>query len=336
MPHSNLVSRIRAEVVRAAPAALLIGFSGGPDSLCLADALLSAGGRVVLAHLNHTLRGDESDDDEAFVREFAAARGARCIVERIDVATVAHTSGESIELAARRARYAFLARAAAECGLDCVAVAHHADDQAETVLLRLLRGTGIEGLRAMATRAPLPGAPGTTLLRPLLRITRTEIESYCADLRLRPRHDSSNDSAEHTRNRVRLELLPLLRTFNPGITRVLARLADLAAADHEVQQWAARRAFKELAQVEARGVRVDRAGWRALPAGLQRAMLRESVRIVRGALTDLSYDAVEEARAVLLSDAPQASAAITADVRVEMHAGTQATFLVTLVTLVTA
>jgi tRNA(Ile)-lysidine synthase len=214
-----------------------------------------------------------------------------------------------------------------------VLTGHTADDQAETVLLRLLRGTGIEGLRAMATCAPLPGAPGTTLLRPLLRITRAEIESYCADLRLRPRHDSSNDSAEHTRNRVRLELLPLLRTFNPGITRVLARLADLAAADHEVQQWAARRAFKELAQVEARGVRVDRAGWRALPAGLQRAMLRESVRIVRGALTDLSYDAVEEARAVLLSDAPQASAAITADVRVEMHAGTQATFLVTLVTL---
>lgn len=319
MPHSNLVSRIRAEVARAAHPAVLVGCSGGPDSLCLTDALLSIGARVVLAHVNHGLRDVESDGDEVFVRDFAAARGVDCVVERIDVAAHARAVGESIELTARRARYAFFARAAARACVAHVAVAHHADDQAETVLLRLLRGTGIEGLRAMAVSAPLPGAPELTLLRPLLRIPRADIERYCADLGLQPRRDSSNDSAAHTRNRVRFELLPLLRTFNPGIARVLARLADLAAADHEVQQWAAQRAFDEIARGDAHGVHVDRAAWRTLPVGLQRAVLRECVRVVRADLTNLNYDAIEEVRDVLLSDAVQAASAITADVRVELR-----------------
>jgi tRNA(Ile)-lysidine synthase len=188
------------------------------------------------------------------------------------------------------------------------------------VLLRLLRGTGIEGLRAMAATAPLPGAPSLTLLRPLLRITRVEIERYCDDLGLQPRHDSSNDSDEHTRNRVRRELIPLLRTFNPGVARVLARLADLAAVDHDVQQWAIQRAFAEAARIEENGVRVDRLAWRTMPVGLQRALLRECVRVVRKDLTNLSYDAVEEVREVLLSDAAQADAAITSDVRVTARA----------------
>jgi len=312
---TNLVFRIRADAARAAPPALLVGVSGGPDSLCLADALLSADVRVTLAHLNHGLRGDESDGDEAFVRAFAVERGAACIVERLDVAAAAHERGESIELTARRVRYDFLARAAARAGVAHVAVAHHADDQAETVLLRLLRGTGIEGLRAMAAAAPLPGAPTLTLLRPLLRVTRAEIERYCSDVGLQPRLDASNLSAEHTRNRVRLELLPLLRTFNPGIARVLARLADLAAADHEVQQWAVQRAFAELVRHGDDGARIDRDDWRKLPAGLQRGLLRECVRAVRGDLTNLHYEAVEEARAALNSDAPRVDAAVTADVR---------------------
>ncbi|MCX6020006.1 MAG: tRNA lysidine(34) synthetase TilS [Chloroflexi bacterium] len=319
MSPSNLVSRIRAEVARTAPPPVLIGFSGGPDSLCLADALLSAGGRVVLAHLNHRLRGAASDGDEVFVREFAATRGVTCICESIDVAAAARACNESIELTARRARYAFLARAAAQANVTCVAVAHHADDQAETVLLRLLRGTGIEGLRAMAARAPLPDSPELTLLRPLLRITRAEIERYCADMNLQPRHDNSNDSAEHTRNRVRLELLPLLHTFNPGIKRVLARLADLASADHDMQIWATRRAFDELASAEPGAVHVDRVGWRALPAGLQRTLLRECVRTLRSDLTNLSYDGIEEARTVLLSTAAHAEIALMADVRVNVH-----------------
>lgn len=320
MAVTNRVSRIRAEVARATPPALLVGISGGPDSLCLADALLRANKRVTLAHLNHGLRGAESDEDESFVRAFAAQHGAPCIVERIDVAAAARASGESIELAARRERYAFFARAAAQASCAHVAVAHHADDQAETVLLRLLRGTGIEGLRAMAATAPLPGAPSLTLLRPLLRITRVEIERYCDDLGLQPRHDSSNDSDEHTRNRVRRELIPLLRTFNPGVARVLARLADLAAVDHDVQQWAIQRAFAEAARIEENGVRVDRLAWRTMPVGLQRALLRECVRVVRKDLTNLSYDAVEEVREVLLSDAAQADAAITSDVRVTARA----------------
>lgn len=328
MPVTNLVSRLRAEVARvcaAYPAGgrLVVAVSGGPDSMCLADALIALKADVTLAHLNHQLRGADADADAAYVRAFAAARGVPCVVDTQDVAALAQARNQSIELAAREARYAFLARAAAEAGAPdsaaVVAVAHNADDQAETVLLRLVRGTGIEGLRAMAPSAPLPGAPAITLLRPLLRVTRADIEQYCADLELQPRHDASNVSLEHTRNRVRHELLPLLQQFNPGVKQVLARLADSAAADLDIVAFATRQAFDAIATVGDAGITVDRAAWRALPEGLQRAVLREGVRRLKGELTNLNFAAIEEAREVLHSPANSGDIALMSDVRIAVR-----------------
>jgi tRNA(Ile)-lysidine synthase len=318
---TNLLHRIRSEVERYWPPhlAAVIGVSGGPDSMCLADAAITLGRTAVLAHLHHGLRGDEADADAAYVRDFATGRGVPVTVAHENVSALAANSGDSIEVAARRARYAFLAAVACTNGLTHVVVGHHADDQAETVLLRLIRGTGPTGLRGMLQAGPVPGAAGLTLLRPLLRLTRAEIDAYCVDARLQPRIDSSNLANDHTRNRVRHELLPVLERFNPGIRAVLARLADTTAADVDAVAYATAQAMHALVSDD---LTVDRVGWRALPVALQRGVLRACVQRLRGDLTDLPYAAIEEARDVLNSDAVVGEIALMRDVRVAVRVRT--------------
>ena len=302
---------------------MVVAVSGGPDSLCLCDAIVAladeAGVRPVVAHLDHGLRGEAARADAEFVRAFALERDVPCIAEAADVASLAREQRVSVEVAARRARYGFLARAAVQAGARHIAVAHHADDQAETVLLRLIRGTGISGLQGMRVQSPHPSAPDLTLIRPLLHVTRADTERYCAERRLAPRQDASNDDPGHTRNRIRHELLPLLERYNLGIRSVLARLADTAAADADIIAYAARTAYgaTRIAAASA-GVSFDRSAWRALPVGLQRAVLREAVRELRGDFTDLKFAAIEEARDVLNSDAATASIALLAGVRIEV------------------
>lgn len=296
--------------------------SGGADSLCLADAILSTTSQhrhtPLVAHLDHGLRGEASRGDAAFVQAFAQAHGVPCVIEHADVQAHAKAHTVSIEVAARDLRYAFLARVAHQHTAALVATAHHADDQAETVLMRLLRGTGISGLRGMQVRSPMPNAPEITLLRPLLRITRKEIEQYCTECGLHPRHDASNDDPHHTRNRIRHELLPLLEKYNPNIAATLARLADTLTHDVDIIEYATHEAFDHVARVNASAVTVDRVAWRNLPAGLQRAILREAVSQLKGDITNLSYAAIEEARAVLISDAGVGEIALMRDVRIDV------------------
>lgn len=309
------------------PAPLVLAVSGGPDSLCLADATLAQaealGVAPAIAHLDHGLRGEAGRADAEFTRAFAEAHGAPFIGEQADVAGLAATSRVSIEVAARRARYAFLARAAQAIGASLIALAHQADDQAETVLLRLIRGSGITGLRGMRALSPHPFAPDLGLIRPLLQVTRAEALAYCDARRLQPRFDETNETADHTRNRIRRELLPLLEQYNPGIRAVLARLAELAADDAEIIEQAAEHALAEVTRHDAdppggNRLTLDRRAWQALPAGLQRATLRRAVQVLRGDLTDLKLAAIEEARDVLNSDARAGVIPLRPDARIEV------------------
>jgi tRNA(Ile)-lysidine synthase len=217
--------------------------SGGPDSVALLRALVALrgqrpDGRLVIAHLNHQLRGTESDTDEAFVRslhaEFVAAGfpGLELRCHRLDVAAVAAAESANAEAVARRVRYNWLAQVAAEAGVPWVATGHTANDQAETVLHRLLRGTGLRGLRGIAAQRPL--SCGVRLVRPLLDVTRTEVLAYL-DAQQQPyRHDSSNLDLDYTRNRIRHELLPhLAERYNPAVVEVLGRLAEQAGEAYQ-------------------------------------------------------------------------------------------------------
>jgi tRNA(Ile)-lysidine synthetase-like protein len=323
---SNLVSRIREEVAsQLAPlpsAHLVLAVSGGPDSLCLADAVLAIAPRrmlrPIIAHLDHGLRGEAAAADADFVRAFAEARGVPCVVERADVRVYAREQKCSIEVAARTLRYRFLSRVAEAYQAPWVALAHHADDQAETVLLRLIRGTGLAGLRGMQIRSPLPTAPHLTAVRPLLRVLRADIEQYCHEQRLNPRHDATNDALDYMRNRIRHELLPLLERYNPNIRAALVRLADTVAADLDIIAQATQSAFARLAQPKDDGFVFDRRAWRALSVGLQRATLRWAAQQLRGEAVELPYAAVEEARDVLNSDAPSGDIALARDVRIKV------------------
>jgi tRNA(Ile)-lysidine synthase len=300
----------------------------------MADAALalapSLGLRTTIAHLDHGLRGAAARADAEFVSAFAERNDCPAIVDHVDVATLAREQHLSVEVAARHARYAFLAAAARTAGAAYIALAHNSDDQAETVLLRLLRGTGLSGLRGMQVlsslqadlRETLPGdnlegAQSLVLVRPLLGVSRAEIESYCVARALSPRRDTSNEEAHHTRNRVRHELLPLLERYNPAIRRVLVRLADTASSDLEIVAHATRQAFASVLLRESpQGITLDRIAWRQLSVGLQRATLREAVRELKHDLTNLKFAGVEEARDVLSSDVRRAEIALLADVRI--------------------
>jgi tRNA(Ile)-lysidine synthase len=229
------VGKVEAQLHRLAQAAegMIVAVSGGPDSVALLRALREIdAGPLVIAHLNHQLRGTDSDADEAFVRDLSTrlATGTAPLELRskpADVRAMARAEGENLESVARRVRYDWLAEVAGETGLGWVATGHTADDQAETVLHRLLRGTGLKGLRGIAPRREL--APGVTLVRPLLGVTRAEVLAYLADIGQDFRQDTSNLDRTFTRNRIRHELLPILaRDYNPQIVSCLAHLAEQA------------------------------------------------------------------------------------------------------------
>ncbi|HVU90548.1 MAG TPA: tRNA lysidine(34) synthetase TilS [Pirellulales bacterium] len=218
---------------------VLVAVSGGPDStalLCALAALKPPGpGRLIAAHFNHRLRGEQADGDERFVVELSGALGVACRVGRPAVADGLDTGAgadradacRSSEETSRAARYDFLTRTAKELGARYVVTAHTADDQAETVLHRILRGTGVAGMAGMAEAREL--APGIALVRPLLGINRATVLDYLTEMGQSFCHDSSNASLDYTRNRLRNDLLPKLAAeYNPRVVESLLRLAQLA------------------------------------------------------------------------------------------------------------
>lgn len=214
---------------------VLVAVSGGADSTALLDALVrlresdQLAVTVLAAHLNHQLRGEESDEDERFIRELAARLGAPIFTERIDVGAQARAAKQNLEATARRLRYDFLRRVAEQNRVNFVLTAHTQDDQAETILMRLLRGAGAEGLRGIHEFLPLGGQ--AKLIRPMLGVTRAEVIEHCEHYGLVFRADSSNVDPGFTRNRIRGELLPLLRDFNPRVEEALSRTAELLTND---------------------------------------------------------------------------------------------------------
>lgn len=212
---------------------MVVGVSGGADSLALMHILHALAQplnlRLHVATLDHGLRGDAGAADAQFVVETAQAWGLSVTLGHADLDPYA----PGVEARARTARYKFLADVARTVGVKFVVLAHHADDQAETVLMRLLRGTGTAGLAGMRLTSPMPHAPDLTLLRPLLNVTRAEIEAYNTQHDLQPRQDATNDDTRYLRNRIRLETLPQLRRLNPQITQALNRVAQIAAEDDD-------------------------------------------------------------------------------------------------------
>ena len=254
---------------------VLVAFSGGPDSLCLLHILrsLQESCRLYLAvaHLDHGIRPAAWQEAEK-ARRLAEAWQLPFEGAAVDVPKYRRERKLSASEASRALRYRFLLRAAQKQKASKIALGHQLDDQAETVLFNLLRGTGPEGLAGILPRRPLGPVE---LIRPLLGVTRAEIERYCREQGLEPVLDSSNLQTTYTRNRIRLELIPHLEEgYNPRLKRSLAKLAALAAADRDYLKKAAQQELKRLSRREGGTLILDRAALAALPAALRGRVAR--------------------------------------------------------------
>jgi tRNA(Ile)-lysidine synthase len=260
--------------------AVVVGLSGGPDSVALFRGLLRLEDRFSLslsaAHLNHKLRGDDSDEDERFVRDLTEKYEVKLILGTRDVKGVMRGRGGSVEEKARAVRYAFLREAAQRLGATKIALGHTLDDNAETVVMNLIRGSGLRGLSGI----PLCRRDGPyTIIRPLLEVTRKEILSYLKKEKQAYREDLSNLNTSLTRNRIRHELLPLLaKEYNPRIHRVLAETGrNLRDAEESVSA-ALTKLERECTQTNQGGISVSIGRLKGYPRGLWRELVRRLLR----------------------------------------------------------
>jgi tRNA(Ile)-lysidine synthase len=335
---SSLRQFIRRHDLIPDNARVVVGVSGGPDSLALLHALHQLapehGWQLHAATLNHGLR-PEAEAETHFVAELAAAWGLGCTVEQADVRALAAQPGVSLEEAARLARYAFLGRVAQRLGAPVIAVGHHADDQVETILMHLLRGSGLAGLRGMPPSValgrlrlsserianPPPELPAhqpdsqsgggscddVHLVRPLLAFTREEILAYCRAHDLEPRWDESNQDETFFRNRLRHGLIPQLKAINPNLTATLSRTAFALQGDYEALDARRRALWATLAREEPGRVRLALSPFRALLRGDQRALLRRAMAALRPKHRNISWEHTERVLDVLAAHPQRAS-----------------------------
>ena len=267
---------------------VLIGVSGGPDSVTLLNVLLSFKKKYNLsffiAHLDHMLRGEESDKDVNFVKNLAQELGLYCEVKSCNLKKIAQKEHLTLEEAAREYRYKFYLETAKKIKANKIALGHNADDQAETILMRFLRGSGLEGLM---------GIPPVRdkIIRPLIECSREEIEEYCQEHKIGYRIDSSNKEVIYFRNKIRLELLPLLsKDYNKNIKDITLRLRNIvsevsAYLDQETEFF-----FKKVAKREnLEKVIIDLKKFTSLHPALKRRIIRKSIKVVKGDLYSISF-----------------------------------------------
>jgi tRNA(Ile)-lysidine synthase len=266
---------------------ILVAVSGGVDSMTLLHALHKISSshewKITVAHFNHQLRGRRSDADERLVRKTAIAMKLPFAVGHADVKSLAEKSKLSVEMAARKLRHEFLVHAARERKISTVALAHHADDQVELFFLRLLRGAGGEGLAGMKWNPPSPVNPKITLVRPLLNLSKAELREFASENKIRFREDATNFTSDAKRNRIRNELLPLLRkNYQPGLDKIILRLMEITGAESDV-----------IGDLAGGCLKQRRSDFEKLPVAVQRRVLQSQL-ISFGLMAD--FELIESLR----------------------------------------
>lgn len=267
---------------------ILIGISGGPDSVTLLNILLSFKKRYNLsffiAHLDHMLRGKESDEDVSFVKNLAQELGLPCEIRSCNLTKITRKEHLTLEEAGRKYRYKFFLEAARKFKTNKIALGHNADDQVETVLMRFLRGSGLEGLMGIP---PVRGK----IIRPLIECSRTEIEEHCKENKIEYRVDSSNKEVVYFRNKIRLELLPLLsKSYNKNIKDIMLRLRSIISEVSAYLNQETELFFKEVVRRESpEMVIIDLKKFTSLPLALKRRIIRKSIEVVKGNLYSISF-----------------------------------------------
>ncbi|MHC4294693.1 MAG: tRNA lysidine(34) synthetase TilS, partial [Planctomycetota bacterium] len=291
-------------------AAMVVGVSGGADSVALLSVLneLSAdpvrNWQITVAHLHHSLRED-ADEDAQFVRDLARRWDLPCVIERCDVPTASAQSGRGIEETARDLRYAFLRDAALRASASCLAVAHHANDNVETILHRIIRGTHIRGAGGIPAMRKLQGSD-IWLVRPLLECRREQIEEYCNSRSLTWRTDATNADVRYRRNFIRHQLLPLLREqINPRVDEALLRFG---AAAREIEEYLLTEATRLLGDAEQRSepasMALDLHAMESAPPVIRKVAIRMGMEKLGVHFRAISADRFDELSALFEPNAP--------------------------------
>ncbi|MDP6685444.1 MAG: tRNA lysidine(34) synthetase TilS [Candidatus Omnitrophota bacterium] len=270
---------------------LLIGISGGPDSVtllyCLYELKKDFSLDITCAHLDHKFRGEESQEDRRFCEGLAKKLDIDIVCDEIDVPKIAKEEGISPEAAAREERYNFFKKAAQTKKITKIAVGHNKDDQAETVLMRAIRGSGLAGLGGMN---PVKSMQGVTIIRPLIEVSRKDIEGFIVEKGLKFRRDSSNDKVVFTRNRVRHELIPYIeKNFNSNIKNVLANMCENLRVENEFLEKYSKRKFNSLSKVQTGEIIIDLKKLKKQPDAVKKRILRSALESFKGNLRTLTY-----------------------------------------------
>ena len=278
---------------------IIVAVSGGADSLALADLLNRSRQKfkleICIAHYEHGLRGQDSIDDAIFVENFAKSLGIKFFCESGNVQNFADENKISVETAARILRYEFLAKVRKNLNFEAIVLAHHANDQAETVLLRLLRGSTSTGLSAMQF---LTNSPYGLLIRPLLRFKKSELEKYCIGRGIVPRIDATNFETVATRNKIRLELLPALEKFNPAIVDTLCRFAETSAVETDFINSEVEKIFP----IVVKNGKILREEFLKVHTALQREIIKKFIAENTGGVKDFGFVHFEAVRKVLTNN----------------------------------
>ncbi|MFH1778561.1 MAG: tRNA lysidine(34) synthetase TilS [Candidatus Omnitrophota bacterium] len=282
---------------------VVIALSGGPDStalLLVLNALKKEYNlKLHIAHLDHMFRGEkEAKVDYDFVLNLANRLKLPFNLGKANVPKYAKDTRLSLEEAARQMRYEFLLNVAKDAGANKVALGHTVDDQVETVLMRLIRGAGLGGLRGIPATRKLNGK---FIVRPLIEVWRKDVEAYLRSLKIKPRQDVTNLMPKFLRNRIRHELIPYLEKFNPNIKKALARNAQNISYDYEVLAGLVDEAFKGCAKVRADSVEIKLRYFKTVPIGLRRQILRKAIEVLKGNLRRIDYSHIEDIESLIES-----------------------------------
>lgn len=273
---------------------IIVGVSGGSDSICLMDLLQKVGNKIIVANFNHRLR-KEADDESVYVKRFTEERSIEYVQGSGDVRAFAKRTKMSIEDAARKLRYRFLFKVAAQNKADAVAVGHTADDQVETILMHLLRGCGLEGLQGMLFKSITEFNDKIALVRPLLGFWRNDLLEYCQENRLTYFEDRSNRDKVFLRNRIRLELIPYLEQYNPAIKNNIIKLAYILQGDIDVLSKKTKEEFQICILTEIDGlVQISLDRYKELSMGMQRRVIVYLLKTLKSDHEEIDFQMIEQ------------------------------------------
>ncbi|MFD0962088.1 tRNA lysidine(34) synthetase TilS [Paenibacillus chungangensis] len=282
---------------------IIVAVSGGPDSMALLHMLHRASAEyslcLVAAHVNHGFR-EESAAEMEVVRAYTAQLGVPCVTAELELREYITDNRLNLQAAAREKRYQFLHETASRHDAACIALAHHADDQAETVMMRIIRGAGLTGLAAMSMKRK---GKNVELIRPLLRIYKSDLIAYCEQYAVPYCTDSSNEERYYFRNTVRLDILPFLTAYNPQLSQSLVRLADVASEEDDWMETQTRESFESHVQCEKSECRLSCKAFGQLHVALQRRLIKLILRYLSPDTDHISFDSVEKMRRAMLGEA---------------------------------